>query len=62
MSASPAKKLGLKPGTQVLLLNAPSGVKTVLGDLPSGMTTVTNPAGQYAVVLAFVKSKTEVKA
>lgn len=60
MSASVAKKLKLRPGTQVLLLNAPREVKTVLGDLPSGVTLVTNPAGQYEMVLAFVKSKTEV--
>jgi hypothetical protein len=60
--SSLTKKLVLKPGYRVLLLNAPAGYPALLGELPPGATLEENPAGQYDLVQAFVKSKAEAEA
>lgn len=57
-----AKKLPVKPGYRVLLLNAPANYRALLGDLPSGSTVEENSSGQYDLVQAFVKSKAEAEA
>ena len=60
MSANVLKKLGVKPGMQLLVLNAPSDVLELLGDLPPDVTTTVKPAGLHDFVLGFVRSKVEV--
>jgi hypothetical protein len=60
--SSLTKKLVLKPGYRVLLLNAPAGYPALLGELPPGATLEENPAGQYDLVQGFVKSKAEAEA
>ncbi len=58
------RKLGLKPGQQVILLDAPDGFAAALGDLPAGATlTPSLPAGQPAdLVVFFVTERIELAA
>ncbi len=52
-----AKKLGIKPGHTVLLLNAPSGFVSSLDPIPEGASFhAQKPTSRhYAVILAFCK-------
>ena len=54
------KKLGIKPGYSVLVVNAPEGYRQLLGELPAGVEVEAKAAGQYNVVQLFVNSKAEV--
>ncbi|MBN9392515.1 MAG: hypothetical protein J0I20_31060 [Chloroflexi bacterium] len=57
--SSLVKKLVLKPGYRVLLLNAPAGYQALLGELPPGVILEETPFGHYDLVQGFVKSKAE---
>ena len=45
-----AKKLGIKPGHKVLVLNAPDGYLSMLDPLPDGAEVKTEGAGTFDVV------------
>jgi hypothetical protein len=57
------KKLGIKPGHKVLILNAPQGYVKSLDALPEGTTIAegkTPPGGQFDLVQYFAHDKAEV--
>ena len=56
-----AKKLGIKPESRLLLVNAPDGFATEdLAELPPGVKVHTRPSGPaYDVVVVFVRSEAE---
>jgi len=53
------KKLGIKEGFRVSLVDAPDGFRGELLDLPPGVTFVTSVATQIDLILYFVKSQSE---
>ncbi|HEX8222012.1 MAG TPA: hypothetical protein VF914_22680 [Chloroflexia bacterium] len=55
-----AKKLGIKPGHKVLVLNAPDGYLQALGPLPEGVGVATSGGGTFEVVQVFVRSKEDI--
>jgi len=55
------RKLGIKPGMKVLLQAPPAGFPAVLGTLPEGAKVLPAPTGGTDCVIAFVRSKAEVK-
>jgi hypothetical protein len=48
------KKLGIKPGMAMAVLNAPPNVDTILGELPEGVTTSRRLTGHRDLVLIFI--------
>ncbi len=56
------KKLGIKPGTTVGLVGAPTDFATTLGELPEGVTLRRAPRTRCDLVLWFSLSRTEVEA
>lgn len=62
MSSELARKLGIKPGMTVLLQGAPSGFAAMLGSLPGGAKLRKTSTGAADCVIAFVRSKADVKA
>lgn len=59
-SATPlSKKLGIKEGARLLILDAPSGFADTLGVLPPGVTVETALAGRAPcdVIVAFCKQR-----
>ena len=61
MAASPlAKKLGIKAGHKVLVLNSPEGYIDSLSDLPQGVELSTDADGAFDFIQVFVNSKAEV--
>ena len=48
------KKLGIKPGMSIALLNAPPNVDAILGELPEGVTTSRRLTGHRDLVLIFI--------
>jgi hypothetical protein len=54
-----AKKLQLKPGYQILILNAPEGYKDNLGELPEGSRVLSKPSGKVDAVQLFVQNSEE---
>ena len=48
------RKLGIKPGTVVRLLNAPAGFETTLGELPEGASVTRRRGGACDLTLWFV--------
>jgi len=53
------KKLGIKAGYRVLLLNAPDDWRSQLGALPDGATLAETPEGEFDCVLLFAPSKAD---
>jgi hypothetical protein len=52
------KKLGIKPGHRLLLLHAPEGFESTLGDLPADVELYTElAAGPFDVILFFVPNR-----
>lgn len=52
--AALSKKLLIKPGYRVLILNAPADYRAVLEPLPEGVTIAEAPDGVYDLVQGFV--------
>ncbi len=50
-----AKKLGIKPGHRVALIDAPAGFPATLADLPQDVTIVADPTGRgrFDVIVCF---------
>jgi hypothetical protein len=64
IDASLIKKLGIKPKHRVNILNAPEGFSEQIGTLlPADVELLTTPtsAGNFDVVLQFVRNKAEVE-
>jgi hypothetical protein len=55
------KKLGVKSGSVVLLVNAPESFEATLGDLPMGATLLTNDQAPSDVTLWFTSSKAQLE-
>jgi predicted transport protein len=53
------KKLQIRPGSHLLLLNAPQGFLAALQPLPKGLTLSTLPDGRYDYVHLFAKNSGE---
>ena len=53
------KKLGIKPGMSLALLNAPPNVDAILGELPEGVTTSRRLTGHRDLVLIFITRHTD---
>jgi CheY-like chemotaxis protein len=51
------RKLGIKPGSIVLLLSAPRGFRKILGELPEGVRLVKTPGEGVNLVLWFLRSR-----
>jgi len=49
-----AKKLGIKEGSRIVLVNAPKDFQSYLGELPDGVEFVQHPAKSLDIVLFFV--------
>lgn len=52
-------KLGIKPGTRVVLLSAPSGFVATLGKLPPGAKLVRTTRGTQSFIHLFTKSRAD---
>lgn len=62
MAGNPlAKKLLIKPGTGLLLLNAPPDYGDLLGELPEGVRVADAPGGTFDVVHLFVNDRAELE-
>jgi hypothetical protein len=57
--SSLVKKLGLKPGRRVLILNAPDGYRALLDPLPEGVELAATPDGTFDFVQLFAKNKAD---
>jgi len=53
------KKLGIREGSRVALVSAPSGIDDVLGPLPAGADLRTSARGRFDVVVFFVTRRAE---
>ena len=51
------KKLGIKEGGRVALVNAPDGFDATLGSLPEGVVTTRRAGASHDVVVLFVKQR-----
>lgn len=58
-SAPLARKLGIKPGFSVLLINAPATAADKLRPLPEAASLSTSVAGEFDAVLAFALNRAE---
>jgi hypothetical protein len=56
------KKLGIRSGQRVLILNAPDGYVELLGELPNGVELSETRMGRFDFVHLFVKDSTELDA
>ena len=56
-----AKKLGIKEGSRLRLVNAPKGFEKELGELPHGVETTGRGNKPFNLVLLFVKSESALK-
>ena len=53
------QKLGIKPGTIVVLIDAPAHYRKLLGQIPSGVTFATRPVGNTKFVHLFATRRGE---
>jgi hypothetical protein len=51
------QKLGIKPGTIVVTIDAPDDYRKLLGKIPSGVNFATRPVGKTKFVHLFVKER-----
>ncbi len=56
-----AQKLLIKPGYKVLVVNAPKGYKTQLGELPAGAKLLKAPTGPADLIQVFVANRAELE-
>jgi hypothetical protein len=59
MASSLIKKLRIQPGQRMLVLNAPQGYVSLLGELPAGAELLEAPEGPFDFVQLFVKDRGE---
>jgi hypothetical protein len=52
-----AKKLGIKPHQRIAVVNAPTGLPVLLGDLPAGARLLKRPRKPVDLTLWFVTSR-----
>ncbi len=55
------RKLGIKPGSRLGLLGAPSGFDTTLGELPQGVSVRRRARGPLDVIVAFHSRRSELE-
>jgi hypothetical protein len=55
------KKLGIKPGSRVLLSGAPAGFTETLGELPAGASVSASGRGSFDVVAWFCRTRAELE-
>ena len=55
------KKLGIKPGHKLLILNAPEGYLETLGTLPEGAEIKTRAEGNFDLIQIFLYNKADVE-
>ena len=53
------KKLGIKPGMSMAVLNAPTNLDTVLGELPDHVAISSRLRGHHDLVLVFVTRRVD---
>ena len=53
------KKLGIKPGMSMAVLNEPANLDAILGDLPDRVAAVRRLSGHHELVLIFVTRKVD---
>jgi predicted CoA-binding protein len=58
---SVAQKLMIKEGRSVLLVNPPLGYDALLGELPAGVTLLTEPGEPVDIVQVFVANRRELE-
>ena len=51
------QKLGIKPGTIVVVIDAPDNYGKLLGQIPSGVNFATRPVGNTKFIHLFVKER-----
>jgi len=51
------QKLGIKPGTIIVLIDAPEDYRKLLGQIPSGVNFATRPVGNTKFVHLFAKER-----
>ena len=51
------QKLGIKPGTIVVAIDAPDNYRKLLGQIPSGVNFATRPVGNTKFIHLFVKER-----
>ena len=51
------QKLGIKPGTIVVAIDAPDNYRKLLGKIPSGVNFATRPVGNTKFIHLFVKER-----
>ncbi len=51
------QKLGIKPGTIIVAIDAPPNYRKLLGQIPSGVNFATRPVGNTRFVHLFVKER-----
>jgi hypothetical protein len=54
-----SKKLGIKPGFDMALINAPENYVDLLTDLPAGLQIATEVSKEYDLIHLFVKNQPE---
>jgi hypothetical protein len=54
-----ARKLLLRPGQTLLLVNAPDGYEVTIGALPEGSRVVRQAAGPVEVIQVFIRSRAD---
>lgn len=59
---SVAEELFLKPGSSLLLVNAPSNAKSLLGSLPKGTKLIADPSSTADVAVLFARDRKELEA
>jgi hypothetical protein len=53
------RKLGIKPGMSMAVLNAPANLEALLGELPDGVVTTRRLGGHRDLVVIFVTSQAD---
>ena len=56
------QKLSIKPGSKFLLVNAPAGYLTMIGQLPAGASLLSEPSMQVEAIQVFVANRIELEA
>ncbi len=55
------EKLGIKPGSKIVILNAPRGYRTTLGKLPAGVRVAATLQGKVSFIQFFTAARAELE-